>query len=448
MDGIQTARAEVQKLELESRELRAQAEALREEKIAAGISAEAMIAASSGDESDPAAKAFLEIDAAHKAADEKKVAAEHARDRLNRMYEWGGQRQGAEMPRPGGGDGGRVLSLGHRFTGSEQYGRLTRAEVRATDAGFRAAVERGFDSPIQMLSRDEFMALLDGQKYGATTLTGGGATSAGPFIQNDLIPGFIGYRRKRPLLSAMVGNSETDSDVVEYVNQTAPTNAAAETAEDTAAPESTLPFETLTANVREITHFVPVTLRALADAGQVRGIVNNELITGVLDRLDTQLASGNGSGQNLAGIYNTSGIGIQALGGDSRADCIHKSITKVRVAAGVLSEPDAVGLHPNDYEQLVLETDANGQYVMGPPSMAEARSIWGVPLLTSTVFTDGTPIVGDFAGSAMLWIREALAVTTGLDGNDFTKRRVSILAALRIAFAVQRAGGFCTPTGF
>ena len=69
-------------------------------------------------------------------------------------------------------------------------------------------------------------------------------------------------------------------------------------------------------------------------------------------------------------------------------------------------------------------------------------------MVTSTVFTEGTVLAGAFERSARLWLREGLAVTSGLDGNDFTKRRVSLLAAMRVAFAVTRPGGFCTVTGF
>lgn len=396
--------------------------------------------------------AFNKVDEAYKAYSIKAEEADVLKGRLTRLAEIDGvtQPQAGQAPqRPVYGEDGsrRVLSPGARFVGSESYKALHEAEIFRSEASFNSAMARGLERPVEVLSRDELKAIHAAMRMGATTVTGGGATSAGPFIQADLIPGFIAFVRKIPTLAALVGQGETDSDVVEYVTQSAPTNAAAETAEDSAAPESALPYATNTENVREITHFVPVTLRAMADFGQIRTIVENELGIGVIDRLDTQLASGDGAGQNLTGIYNASGINTRALGGDSRADALHKAITQIRVAAGVLSEPDAIGIHPNDWEQLRLEIDAQGRYLLGPAGM-EVNGIWGVRAVMSTVFTDGTPLVGDFARSARLWLREGLAVTSGLDGNDFTQRRISLLAAMRVAFAVTRAGGFTTVTGF
>lgn len=448
-------REALQAAEAEAKRLYADAEKMKEDMVAEGVN--------------PLTDqdAFNKVDEAFKAYSVKSNEIDELQGRLDRLTEIDGlskppdrravaQRLGLVTGGSGGGSGDlgsielmQPLSMGRRFVESEEYQALHKGNVFSSEGAFNAAMARGLDRPVDVLSRDEMEGLFRalGGFY-ATTVTGGGSTSAGPFIQNDLVPGFITYRRKRPLLAAMVGQGTTDSDIVEYVSQSAPTDAAAETAEDTAASESTYAYATNTANVREITHWVPVTLRAMADYGQIRTIIENELAMGALDRLDTQIASGDGTGQNLTGIYNASGIGTQALGGDSRADAVHKAMTQIRVAAGVLSEPDFIGLHPNDYQSLILETDANGQYVFGPPSAAGSKAAWGVPLIQSTVFTEGTPIVGDYAGSAILWLREALSVTSGLNDTDFTQRRISLLAAIRVAFAVTRAGGFCTVTSF
>lgn len=396
---------------------------------------------------------FAKIDEAFKASDLKADEAEVLRGRLEQLEGWSNGRAGGErLPytaelRGMLAGGQNVKSYAHRLTSHAEFASWQKSLRSQLDQSEQAAMKtflNGFD-PVAMLSRDEFRALLEFQ---ATTITGGGSTSAGPFIVNDLQPGFVPYARKRPTIAALVATGETDSDVVEYVTQTAVSSGAAETAEDTAAPESAITFATNTTNVREITHFIPVTLRAMADAGQVRSIVENDLAGGVIDRLDTQLYSGDGTGVNLTGITITSGINTQALGGDTRLDCLHKALTQIRVAAGVFSEADAIVMHPNDWQKIRLEKDANGQYLLGPAGMSGDRQVWGIPVIASTVATAGAPLVGDFAGSSRLWVREGLAVTSGLDGNDFTKRRISLLAAIRVAFAVPRPTGFTAVSGF
>lgn len=418
----------------------AKADKLRADMIAEGADP------SAGENFEKISAAFKEYDQAKEEAAQLETKLSEL-GRIDAMYR-GGQKVPNGDPRRVSEDP-RAARFGNRFTQSEQYQNLHKGGVfKQGEAIATQILARGFDSPIEMLSRDEFESVLRAGRIQATTVTGGGATSAGPFILQQLMPGFVPYARKQPSIASIVQQGVTDSDVVEYVTQSAPTNAAVETAEDTAAPESTYPFATNQTNVREITHFVPVTLRAMADEGQIRSIIENELAIDVLDRLDSELYSGNGSGQNITGITAASGIGTFALGAYTRIDAVHRAMTVVRTAAGVLSEVDYVVMHPNDWQKVRLEKDADGQYLMGPAGMAGDQQIWGVPVIVSTVATEGTILAGNFFRGATMWLREGLSVTSGLDGNDFTKRRISLLAAIRIAFAVKLAGAFCTVSAF
>jgi HK97 family phage major capsid protein len=396
---------------------------------------------------------FEKISEAFKAYDQHKEEAAQLGQKLTELAAIEGR---FSMPRGGmpQGDAGRMggqpsRRLGDRFTQSEQYLRLHKDGVfTGGEAMGVQIIGRGFDRPIELMSRDEIMSLLEAGRIGATTVTGGGATSAGPFIQNDLQPGFIAYLREAPRVAQIVGQGTTDSDVVEYVTQSAVTNAAAETAEDTQAPEATYAFATQTTNVKEITHFVPVTLRAMADAGQLRSVIENELAVDVFDRLDGEVANGNGSGQNFTGVQGTSGIGTFALGAYTRLDAIHRAMTTVRTAAGVRLECDYIGMHPNDWQKVRLEKDSNGQYLLGPAGMQGDKQVWGVPVVVSANFAEGTVTAGNFNRGATLWMREGLSVNAGLDGNDFTKRRISLLAAMRAAFVAHRPTAFCNITSF
>lgn len=403
-------------------------------------------------------EAFTRIDEAFKAYDGARDEAAQLQSKLSElsridaMYQGGGS-GGGRLEQPDRGRMGEHHSgrIGARFTENPQYRALFESGLlvpgQEPSVGAVQGVANAIARPVSLFKRDEIEALLRAQKIGATTVTGGGATSAGPFIQNDLQSGFVPYIRKTPSLASIVGGGVTDSDVVEYVTQSAPDSNAAATAEDTQANASTYTWATNTANVREITHYIPVTLRAMADEGQIRTIVENELLLDLFDELDDLIASGGGSGQDFTGIYNA-GIQTQEKGADNYSAAIHKAMTKVRTAAGVLMECDYIGMHPNDWEKVRLEEDGQGRYIFGPPSMAGEKQIWGVPVIPSTVFTEGTPLVGNYGRAARLWLREGASVTSGLDGNDFTTRRITLLAAMRAAFAVIYASGFCQTTGF
>lgn len=89
----------------------------------------------------------------------------------------------------------------------------------------------------------------------------------------------------RPLnVRDLVTIGTTDSDLVTYTQQTTRTNNAAVTPEATAtigssgtSPESGLGYVAATAAVQDITTWVPATRQALADAGQLRTLIDSEL---------------------------------------------------------------------------------------------------------------------------------------------------------------------------
>lgn len=441
---LTSALEEKRKVEAEASQLHAEAVKLREKFLGEGL--------------DLSAKAnrdqFDELDAAFKAADAKKQEAEELADVAHRLAEIDGA-AGRSTPY-----GRRPTAVGDEPSNSRQL--WSPGQLFTQSAGFQKALKEGvFESvedtlswassrafaPIEIMSRDQLRAVLSGQGFRSTEITGASATSAGPFIQNELMPGFVEYIRKTPRILNVVSKGTTNSDTVEYVTQSAPTNNTDGVPEGTAAGEAVIPFATATVAVEDYAQFIPVSNRAMQDEAQIQTIIENELLTMLFDNVEDDLASGGGSSNDVEGIY-TAVSQAQALGGDNRADAIHKAITQIRTAGGVLMEPDYVGIHPNDYQELILDVDGNGAYLMGPPALASARTIWGVPFLVSTVFTDGTPLVGNFDRGARFWLRQGARVTAGLNSDDFTKRRISLLANIRFAFKTIRPTAFCEVTGF
>jgi HK97 family phage major capsid protein len=249
---------------------------------------------------------------------------------------------------------------------------------------------------------------------------------------------------------SVIGTATTDSDVVEYLEETTYTNNASPTAEASDAPESAVAFTKRTDNVREITHFIPVTRRALADQAFLQDWLNNRLVDGVRRRLQQQVLTGAGTTQDLEGIYTNSSIGSvdRSNASVTMLDSIAKCITTIRTSA--FREPDFVGIHPNDYETLVLNradavsaSDRAGDYLYGNPITGGPRTIWGVPAIVHTAFTSGTPLVG-VGNEAVLFVRSGVEVAASDSHSDyFIKRQVALLATMRAAFGVITPGAFC-----
>lgn len=276
------------------------------------------------------------------------------------------------------------------------------------------------------------------------------------FLLPDLQPGYVeGFTRVRNVMTNLITIGTTENDTVDWIQENLPTWAAIETPEavdadktagdaPSTAPESALDFERMTTAVQEIKHFIPATKRTLADIGQLRTIADQELLYGLQARLDGQIIGGDGTGENLLGILNTSGIQTQARGTDPQVEAIHKAFTKLLIAG---YDNLSVVIHASDWETIRLSKDEIGQYYYGPPSLSGAQVIWGYPVTLSQRLDVGTAIAADFRRACTLWLRAgASIVATDSHSDWFLKGIIAILASMRCAFAVTRPLGVCEVT--
>ena len=389
--------------------------------------------------------AFEKVNTAWKSHSEIADEIAQARTKLVDISAWGGGGVAAKSgDRPIASDAkvempGRAniaAKMGARYLGSSEYKELKASGKLAME---KARIET---QPVKVIEQAELKALI----------TGLSDTSAGAFVIADRQTELIDLLRRPQILAGLVTVGQTDSDLVEYVEQTARTNAAApileatsQTDDDALAPESTTTFIVRQKIVQEIAHFTAATKRALADAGQLSTILDSEMIDGVLEALDSQIASGSGATPEMPGIYNTSNISTLSKGGENGPDALHRAMTLIRLA---YLAPDNIGLHPNDAMDLRLEREG-GAYLFGPPSQPGGDQCWGIPMRSNAVFTDGTPIVGAFRRSGRLWLREGVTLNITDSHLDWFRRGlVALMATMRACFAVVRPAGFCTVTEF
>jgi HK97 family phage major capsid protein len=245
---------------------------------------------------------------------------------------------------------------------------------------------------------------------------------------------------------------ETNSNAFTYFQQVLRTNNAAETEELGAKPQSAYDWDEVTATVRTIAHYVITSEQVLDDEPRLRSIIDDELMQGVLERLQSQLLSGNGTAPNLRGVLNTAGTNnrVHATSGarfdaaDTRSDTIRKMLTDVRLANGVAT---LVILNPADGEKIELEREGagTGQYLK-TYDVATGR-IWRVPVLEHNSIPAGTALAGDFARGAKYYMRDDVKVETDRINDQFIKNAFTIRAEMRAAFTVPYPAFFAKATG-
>lgn len=256
----------------------------------------------------------------------------------------------------------------------------------------------------------------------------------------------VDYAAERPMVIDLIPSGETDQNAVAYMEETTMTNAAAETAEKSDAPESALAFTEKTSSVRDIRTFIPITETALEDAPMIRSIIDNRLSYFIRMREETQIVSGNGNAPNLRGMLSTVGIQTQAKGADPTPDAIYKGMTLVRT--GAFMSASGIVMHPNDWQAIRLLRTTDGIYIWGSPAEAGPERIWGLPVVQTTSMTENSAIVAAFDLAMQVFRKKSFSIQISNSHSDyFIKGQLAIRATERIAFVVYRPAAICTVTG-
>lgn len=276
-------------------------------------------------------------------------------------------------------------------------------------------------------------------------ITGASSTSAGAFVVTDrtnIVDGGT-FMRELSVLD-LISSGTTGSDAVEFVQQTGFTNNAAEVAEATntstgTKPESAATLAVVQELVKNIAHWIPITRRALADASQIRTWAETLLRYGLRERLAEQVLTGDGVGENLTGILNTSGIQSQAWDTDILTTT-RKARTKVRLNGR--ATPTGYVMNPLDWETIDLLQDNEARYFFGGPSALGTPRLWGLPVVEDEGMTQGTGMVADWR-LAMWWNRQQGTIyITDSHSDFFIKNILVMLAEMRGAFGVIRPAAF------
>jgi len=244
-------------------------------------------------------------------------------------------------------------------------------------------------------------------------------------------------------LLGLIAFEPTDFDQVEFMLETVYDAAAAETAEGDDAPDAELVYTPQKTPVRNFALHLPATNRVLSDTAALEALLSGQLVSAVMQRLQSQIIAGNGEGENLLGIVN-SDIGIQNIGGDSCGDAIQWAIARIRKATLSLYEPNILLLHPDDALTMGIDQDEAKAYIFNPA----ARNLWGLQPVVHSSVPEGTPLVGD-TRSVTGYVCEDCTVSMSRSHDDhFAKGIVDFLAAGRWAFAVRSPAAWCLVADF
>ncbi len=333
-------------------------------------------------------------------------------------------------------------SFGEQFANSNEFKSWMK---QVAPNGHIPESAKGFSSPA-------FQVNMPFEKK--AVITGLSDTSAGAFIQNDATGIYAPMGRKPLKLRDLISVRSTNSDLVEFVQQTAQVTQAAFVAEATSAaaptvnssthavtpnagggykPEGSMAFLKVTTPVETVAVWIPVTKRALADSAQLRGIIDQELRDAILDKIESNILFGQAT-PDFVGVAETAGILSQSFS-SSILTTARKAITNL-AENGLEPNPTAFVMSPGDWEAVELALFAAAPY------LPYQQSMWRIPVVESQYVTSGTAYLGNWK-QAVMWDRQQVTISVSDSHADFFIRNlVAILAEARAAFGVIKPKSF------
>lgn len=269
-------------------------------------------------------------------------------------------------------------------------------------------------------------------------------------IQPDYIPGIVYDPERTERIRNYISQGVTSSDQVVYNQETGYTDNTAMTAENDSPTENSFTLERKEAPVRKIMSLMTISNEMLEDLPQVISYISTRGIEKLLNLEDTQILTGNGTGQNLTGINQVATTFAPGLTVEDaqRWDVLRFAIAQLRTQAGAEYRANGILLHPNDLAEMDTTKDSTGEYVFPGLMMVNGqRSLYGVPVFDTTAVTEGAFYVGDWRLGAQLFQRRGVSVEFSRE-NDFAKDNTVVKITERLALPIYRPKAFVYGSSF
>jgi len=264
-------------------------------------------------------------------------------------------------------------------------------------------------------------------------------------VDRTIVRGF-----RRPVVSDILGSGAISGTSVTYYTEGGVEGSFATVAETAQKPQMHFVNPTpVTDKLTKIAAWWDISDEMVEDLPYFVSEINNRGTYLLSLAEESQLLYGDGTGTNLTGLVNRSGIQTEAQGAtaDNAQDTIFRAMTKVSTATGLTA--DAVVINPADYQTLRLAKDGNNQYYGGgyfyqpygednQPVGAGTPALWGLRTIISPAVAAKTVLVGAFQASTTVYRKGGVRVeTTNSDLGKFTKNIITTRIEERLALAVR-----------
>ena len=274
----------------------------------------------------------------------------------------------------------------------------------------------------------------------AGTMTIAGNYSGGVVALTELEQGVTRIVRRTPFLRQIVNAGVTLSKYITYIEQANPDGGADVTGEGSLKNQADFDLVERQAVTQKITAFIKVSKEMIQDLPFMQREINTELMELVALKLDSQILSGDGTGNNLVGILQNATA--WAAGSFALQIPLANELDVIRVAISQIESnlftPNYIVMHPTDVAKFDVNKSTYGEYTqpMIYTDLNGVKRYNGIEIISNTGIAVGTFLVGDFTKSN-LRIREEMNIQVGFVNDDFTKNLFTVLCEARATHYVK-----------
>lgn len=248
----------------------------------------------------------------------------------------------------------------------------------------------------------------------------------------------------------------TQAEFINWVSETSYTNAAAGVLDGEVKPTSSVALVVNRQPVETIANIIRCPIQLANDVNSFENYLEKRLVDMLRVKSEDLYLYGNGTAPNLLGI--TSFVGIQTytqVAGENRIMAIRNALNMLETSWYPWA--DRIMVHPNDAVRMELLRDLQERFLW--PTFGRFadgynnKTLFGVPVVSSTAITEGTFLLGNFANGATLYQRENVTVAVSFDDQDnFIRNLMTIRVESREALVPEYPkafvlGTFLSPAG-
>jgi HK97 family phage major capsid protein len=265
------------------------------------------------------------------------------------------------------------------------------------------------------------------------------------FVAPTVVPGVVMQPYNQVHMRNLLTTGTTTSNVVRYVRDNGGEGGPTTVAEAATKPQMDRDLQVYDANVRKIATYLRVPEEMIEDIEYLTSFLTNIGTEETLAVEDTQILYGDGTGQNLSGLFTnaTAFADLGVVTSPNRFDVLRSAQTQLRIAKRT---PNFAIVNPLDYFLMTSAKDSTNNYILQGGGNGLVPSLDGVPIYQMNQVVSGDFLVGD-SRAAQIFFRSNISVRFyEQDQDNAIKNLVTIVIEERLALPIYYTTGFVKGT--